>query len=49
MAGGKPGHIPSEAVKIVKFMFSRGLSVAAQDGAVCILGDAGILKGKNER
>jgi putative intracellular protease/amidase len=46
MAGGKPGHIPSEAVKIVKFLFSKGLPVAAQDGAVCILGDAGILKGK---
>jgi putative intracellular protease/amidase len=46
MAGGKPGHIPWEALKIVEFMFSKGLPVAAQDGAVCILGDAGILKGK---
>lgn len=46
MAGGRPGHIPSEALKIVKFIFSKGLPVAAQDGAVCILGDAGILKGK---
>jgi putative intracellular protease/amidase len=46
MAGGYPGHIPSEALKIVKFIFSKGLPVAAQDGAVCILGDAGILKGK---
>lgn len=45
-AGGRPGHIPAEAVNIVKFMFSKGLPVAAQDGAVCILGDAGILKGK---
>jgi putative intracellular protease/amidase len=46
MAGGRPGHIPWEALEIVKFMFSKGLPVAAQDGAVCILGDAGILKGK---
>ena len=46
MAGGRPGHIPSEALEIVKFMFSKGLPVAAQDGAVCILADAGILKGK---
>ena len=46
MAGGRPGHIPSEAVKIVEFIFSKGLPVAAQDGAVCILADAGILKGK---
>ena len=45
-AGGRPGHIPAEALNIVKFMFSKGLPVAAQDGAVCILGDAGILKGK---
>ena len=46
MAGGRPGHIPSEAVRIVDFIFSKGLPVAAQDGAVCILADAGILKGK---
>lgn len=45
-AGGHPGHIPSEALKIVKFMFSKGLPVAAQHGAVYILADAGILKEK---
>ncbi|MBW1863622.1 MAG: DJ-1/PfpI family protein [Deltaproteobacteria bacterium] len=46
MAAGRPGQIPLEALKIVKFIFSKGLPVAAQDGAVCILADAGILKGK---
>ena len=45
-AGGLPGHIPSEALKIIKFMFSKGLPVAAQHGALCILADAGILKEK---
>jgi putative intracellular protease/amidase len=46
MAGSLPGHIPSEALKIVQFMFSKVLPVAAQHGAVCILADAGILKEK---
>lgn len=30
MAGGRPGHIPSEAVKIVEFIFSKGLPAAGR-------------------
>lgn len=46
MAVGIPGTIPREAVDLVKQASSLGIPIAAQFGSVCILGEAGILKGK---
>ena len=46
MAVGLPGSIPREAVDLVKQASSLGIPIAAQFGSVCILGEAGLLKGK---
>jgi len=47
MAAGIPGTIPPEAVSTVRYLFDKGFPVAAQNGAVAILGAAGILTGKS--
>jgi putative intracellular protease/amidase len=46
MAAGLPGYIPKEAVEIVKEAVAAGKPVAAQYGAVAILGASGVLEGK---
>ena len=46
MAAGVPGSIARGAVEIVKEAVAEGKPVAAQHGAVAILGEADVLGGK---
>lgn len=46
MAQGIPGPVPPEAVEIVREAVAQGKPVAAQDGSVVILHEAGVLEGK---
>ena len=46
MAYGIGNGIASEGVSLVKQAFDRGLPIAAQQGGVAFLAQAGILKGK---
>jgi len=46
MAQGIPGPVPPEAVEIVREAVAEGKPVAAQQGSVLILHEAGVLEGK---